>query len=211
MTEREIKIKVCGMRHADNLADVAALRPDYVGFIFYPLSPRFVPPIEAQKMPQYDGIRRIGVFVNEKVETMLEIADSAGLFAVQLHGDESCGICAQLKSEDPELKVIKAFSVDENFEGSLLKKYESVCDYFLFDTRTEKRGGSGQNFSWEILRKFPIAKPFFLSGGIGPENVAQALESCLGLPIHAVDLNSKIEILPGVKSPLMLAEVLQKL
>jgi phosphoribosylanthranilate isomerase len=211
MKEREIKIKICGMREAENLRKIADLQPDLFGFIFYPGSPRYIQPEDAENLPDFFGISRVGVFVNEAVETMLRIAHRTKLFALQLHGNESPQVCAELKREKPEPKLIKAFSIGGDFDGRLLTKYESVCDYFLFDTKTTKRGGSGESFDWNILHSFPIRRPFFLSGGIGAENVHEAIESCKGLPLFGVDLNSKVEISPGVKSPQMVKKVIKSL
>jgi phosphoribosylanthranilate isomerase len=211
MAERKIKLKICGMREPENVRAVAALRPDYLGFIFYPNSPRFVLPSEVKNMPRYAGTARVGVFVNEKIDTIREIAGAAELSAVQLHGDESPDLCAELKSKEPLIKLIKVFAVNEEFDGSILKKYESVCDFFLFDTKTEKFGGSGKNFDWNILREMPIDIPFFLSGGIGPENMREAIASCAHLPLHAIDLNSRVEIAPGLKSTEMIEGVIENL
>ena len=199
------------MREPDNLRAVAALQPDFLGLIFYRKSPRYISPQDAENLPDFFGISRVGVFVNETVETMLQITRSAKLFALQLHGDESPKICAKLKKVRPEPKLIKVFSVGEGFDGSQLAAYESVCDYFLFDTQTKKYGGSGESFDWNILRTFPIRLPFFLSGGIGVENIQSAIDSCKGLPLYGIDLNSKVEISPGVKSPQMIKKIIKSL
>ncbi len=207
--KHDIKIKICGMREPDNLRAVAALQPDYLGLIFYKKSPRYISPQDAENLPDFFGITRVGVFVNETVETMRGIAKSAKLFALQLHGDESPEVCVELKNVRPEPKLIKVFSIGDDFDGSRLTPYESVCDYFLFDTKTKKHGGSGESFDWNILRSFPIRLPFFLSGGIGFENVIEAVDSCKGLPLYGIDLNSKVEISPGVKSPQMIKKLIK--
>jgi phosphoribosylanthranilate isomerase len=211
MNKIDIKIKICGMREPDNLRAVAGLQPDFLGLIFHKKSPRYISPEDAENLPDFFGISRVGVFVNEKVETMRRIARSAKLFALQLHGDESPEICVELKNVRPEPKLIKVFSIGEDFDGNSLTPYESVCDYFLFDTKTKKRGGSGESFDWNILRSFPIRLPFFLSGGIGLENVHEAIGSCKGLPLYGIDLNSKVEISPGVKSPQMIKKLIKSL
>jgi phosphoribosylanthranilate isomerase len=211
MAERRIKLKICGMREPENVRAVAALGPDYLGFIFYPLSPRFVLPSEVKNMPRCANMSRVGVFVNEKIEMIGEIAKSAELSAVQLHGDESPDFCAELKRREPLLKLIKVFAINEDFDGAVLEKYEQVCDFFLFDTKTEKYGGSGKNFDWNILQKMPINTPFFLSGGIGPENMLEAIASCVDLPLHAIDLNSRVELSPGLKSTEKIEGVIENL
>jgi phosphoribosylanthranilate isomerase len=207
----KLKIKICGMRDPDNLRAVAALQPDFLGLIFYAKSPRYISPEEAETLPDFFGITRVGVFVNETVEKMQQTARQAKLFALQLHGDESPEVCAELKSVRPERKLIKVFSIGEDFDGGRLAAYEDVCDYFLFDAQTTKFGGSGESFDWDILRTFPIKLPFFLSGGIGLENAKSAIASCKGLPLYAIDLNSKVEISPGVKSPQMIKKLIKSL
>lgn len=214
MKERNVKIKICGMREPENLRAVAAFEPDFIGLIFYQKSPRFISVERAVGLPQFPKIRRIGVFVNETVEVMLEIAERANLFAVQLHGDESPEICREIKKRNPNLQnlqIIKAFSVAENFDGESLEQYEKVCDYFLFDTKAEKRGGSGKVFDWEILHSFSVRKPFFLSGGIGAANAQEAIAACADLPLFALDLNSQVEISPALKSPEAIKEIIKSL
>jgi phosphoribosylanthranilate isomerase len=211
MAPRNIKIKICGMREPDNLRAVAALQPDLFGLIFYSRSPRRISAEDAETLPDFFGIDRVGIFVDEKVDTMLEIARRAKLFALQLHGSESPKICAEIKKKNHGLKIIKVFFVGEDFDGSRLAEYESVCDYFLFDTKTAKRGGSGKSFDWSVLHSFPIGRPFFLSGGIGEENIVEAIRACSGLPLYALDLNSKVEVSPGVKSPQVIKRLLKSL
>jgi phosphoribosylanthranilate isomerase len=209
MNERTVKIKVCGMREAANLREIAALRPDFIGLIFYPKSPRFVDFEILGVLPRFENIPRVGVFVNESLENVLRIAEAAKLSFVQLHGEESPEFCARLKNEN--FQIIKVFGVDANFDGARLRDYEAVCDYFLFDTKTDAHGGSGNSFDWQILRRFPIEKPFFLGGGIGAENVAEAIKNCAGLPLYALDVNSRVEIAPGVKSSAVVSEIMKQI
>jgi phosphoribosylanthranilate isomerase len=211
MKKRMVKVKICGMREPENLRFIAALKPDFIGLIFYRKSPRFVLPERAAALPQFSKIRRVGVFVNENVETILEIAARTDLFAVQLHGDESPETCREMKRTNKNLQIIKAFSVGSDFDGKQLEDYEKDCDYFLFDTKAKKRGGSGKVFDWEILQSFPVRRPFFLSGGIGAENVGSAIAACAGLPLFALDLNSRVEISPALKSPEIIEEIIKNL
>lgn len=211
MKERNVKIKICGMREPENLRSVAALQPDFIGLIFYPKSPRFVSVECAADLPQFLKTRRVGVFVNETVKRMSEIAERVNLFAVQLHGDESPEICYEMKQANPNLQIIKAFSTDAAFDTERLKFYENFCDYFLFDTKAEKRGGSGKVFEWEILHSFPIRRPFFLSGGIGAKNARAAIAACANLPLFALDLNSQVEISPGLKSLETIEKIIKSL
>ena len=199
------------MREPENLRTIAALEPDFIGLIFYPKSPRFISVEEAENLPQFPEIRRVGVFVNETVEAVLETARRANLFAVQLHGDETPEICAIIKRQKPDLQIIKVFSVGADFNGEQMRLYQETCDYFLFDTKGDKRGGNGEVFDWQILSSLQIKKPFFLSGGIGAKNVSEAIEVCKNLPLFALDFNSRVEASAGVKSPEKVKEIISKL
>lgn len=203
------KIKICGMREAENMRKVVALEPDFFGLIFYPKSPRFVSIEQAEKLPEFQNVRRVGVFVDESLEKITEIAERANLSFVQLHGGETMRFCESLKKQN--LQIVKVFKVDENFDGEQLKEFEAICDYFLFDTKTSRHGGSGHAFDWRILRRFSINKPFFLGGGIGVENAAKSIQACQNLPLFALDINSRAEIAPGVKSPEIISEIIKSL
>lgn len=192
-----MKIKVCGMRDADNIRQLLALNPDYVGFIFYPPSLRYVGgdfPVEVSAL--VTGAKKVGVFVDADFDDMREIIFHHKLDAVQLHGKETPGECWLHRSLG--LTVIKAFAIDEQFDFSVLEPYVDAVDYFLFDTKTPQHGGSGVKFNWDILKNYNNAKPVFLSGGIGEDDVA-AIRALTHLDIHAVDVNSRFEVSPGVK------------
>lgn len=208
---KNIKIKICGMREPENLRQIAGIAPDLIGLIFYPKSPRFITAEKAETLPHFEKIRRVGVFVNETVEKVLETARRAKLFAVQLHGDETPAFCGEIRRRAPDLQIIKVFAIGDGFDGGQLRPFESACDYFLFDTKTAGRGGSGETFDWKILSTFEISKPFFLSGGIGAENVEKALTACARLPLYALDFNSRVETAPGLKSAQMIREIITKL
>jgi len=211
MNARGLKIKVCGMRERENMRQIAAFEPDFFGLIFYPKSPRFVSLEQAKALSDFSEISRVGVFVNESVENILDTAEKLGLSFVQLHGNESPEFCFKLKNRKADLQIVKAVAVDKNFEGENLKAYEKVCDFFLFDTKTAQHGGSGESFDWRVLQKLEINRPFFLSGGIGVENVAKAIAACANLPLFALDINSRAEISPGVKSPEIIEEIIKVL
>lgn len=191
-----MKLKVCGMRSPDNIANLSALAPDYMGFIFWAPSKRFV----SESTPSLpESIKKTGVFVDASEEYILDTIAKHQLQAVQLHGKESPDFCKKLKATG--LEIIKAFSVGKYFEFSNLEAYELVCDYYLFDTKGDLPGGNGSRFDWSVLRQYPSAKPFFLSGGIGPEDwVAIASIINLNLPLYAVDINSKFEDQPALKN-----------
>ena len=187
------------MKYPDNILEVGELLPDYMGFIFWEKSARY---FNGQIPELIKTIKKTGVFVNESVEKIVENINKHDLQAVQLHGKESVEFCQDLKSKiDDKTEIIKVFSADENFDFEIIKPFESVSDYFLFDTKGKLPGGNGTTFDWTILKKYKSEKPFFLSGGIGI-NELKAIEeiSKSNLPIYGVDVNSKFEIEPGLKN-----------
>jgi phosphoribosylanthranilate isomerase len=193
-----MKLKICGMKYPDNILEVGSLLPDYMGFIFWQKSARYFDG-DMPDLPK--SIKKVGVFVNESISIIETKIAKYNLQAIQLHGQESVEFCSELKAKsDPAIEIIKVFSADENFDFSVLKPYESVCDYFLFDTKGKLPGGNGITFDWKILEKYPSTKPFFLSGGIGIEEIKNIKEiSKTNLPLYAIDINSKFEIEPGLK------------
>ncbi len=194
-----VGIKICGMKFPENILEVGALLPDYMGFIFWEKSARYFDGI-IPELPK--SIKKTGVFVNESTEIIVEKVLLHDLQAVQLHGHESFEFCMELKAKiGSKIEIIKVFSVDENFDFEVLKPFETVCDFFLFDTKGKLPGGNGTTFDWEVLKNYSSTKPFFLSGGIGIEEltaVKQILKT--NLPIYAIDINSKFEIEPGLKN-----------
>ena len=204
-----MKLKICGMKYPENILEVSELLPDYMGFIFWEKSSRFFDG-EIPNLPK--SIQKVGVFVNAPLDEIVSKIEKYDLNLVQLHGNESVAFCLDLKHEIKNLKqtpieIIKVFSILDDFDFSVLKEYEAVCDYFLFDTKGKLPGGNGTVFDWKVLEKYPSTKPFFLSGGIGIEEIApvkQLLKT--NLPIHAIDINSKFEIEPGLKNKQLLEE-----
>jgi len=194
-----MKLKICGMKHPDNILEVAALLPDYMGFIFWEKSARYFDGV-IPELPK--SIRKVGVFVNETIAVILDKVLLHDLQAVQLHGQESVAFCEELKNILPkEVEIIKVFSIIDSFDFEVLKLFEALCDYFLFDTKGKLPGGNGTTFDWTVLGKYPSTKPFFLSGGIGIEGVAAVNEILkTNLPVYAIDVNSKFEKEPGLKN-----------
>ena len=192
------KLKVCGMKYPDNIRQLLELKPDFIGFIFYKKSKRYVGHnLNIKKLNIPESIKKVGVFVNTTIGDIKEKIKEYQLDFVQLHGDESPEFCKKLKQTG--IKINKAFQVDEDFNFSVLKRYETVCDYYLFDTKTKLYGGSGKKFNWKILEKYDNQKLFFLSGGIDLEDV-DAINKLKNLNIFAIDINSKFEIEPGIKN-----------
>lgn len=194
----KLKIKVCGMRDPENISGVAAALPDFLGFIFYPKSARFVgeefSADQLQAIPE--TIQRVGVFVNELPEKVIEICRKLNFQVAQLHGSESSEYCRQIKASG--LTVFKAFSVDDSFDFGQLSGYADVCDYFLFDTKGHLPGGTGQKFNWDLLKKYKGLVPFFLSGGIGPDDL-EAIRNFEHPRWRGLDVNSGFELSPALK------------
>lgn len=197
----EVKFKVCGMKEPANILEVVALRPDYLGFIFYKPSKRYIDgllPSFVKDLPAM--IKKTGVFVDEELAKVAELATLYGLNAVQLHGAESAEYCAELSGQLTEygVEIIKAFGVDSDFDFEVLDHYEAKVDYFLFDTQTPQHGGSGKVFDWALLDGYKLNKRYFLSGGIGLESIGE-LQKIDDPRLYAIDVNSKFEIAPGLK------------
>lgn len=192
----ELDLKVCGMRDAENIRQVGALAPDFMGFIFYNGSPRYVGPDFAIPDSLPARIKRVGVFVNESTDEIIATVKKHRLDLVQLHGRESADQCRRLKATG--VGVIKVFSVDDDTRFTETAEYREVVDYFLFDTKGKYFGGNARRFDWQVLTRYDQQVPFFLSGGISPENIAEVL-SLGDLNIAAVDVNSGVELKPAWK------------
>jgi phosphoribosylanthranilate isomerase len=204
-----MKIKICGMRIPENIAKVAALKPDFMGFIFYPKSPRYAEPMDIASLNALPStIKKIGVFVNENLENILTIAYKYKLDGLQLHGTELVDMCSKLKKAG--YIVIKAFPIAEAYNFKVTKDYEGACDYFLFDTKTDAYGGSGLKFNWTMLDEYKGGTPFLLSGGIAADD-AEAIMKIEHPKFAGIDLNSKFEIKPGLKNVEALREFLKEL
>lgn len=200
------KIKICGLKHPENIRGVLSLQPDYIGFIFHPGSKRFVGQLEATWVARLKGVKKTGVFVNADIDHVKATASQYAFQAIQLHGNESPAYCADLK--DNHVEIIKAFGINAHFDWAKLADYEGVTDYYLFDTQSAQHGGTGIRFDWKLLHGYRSDKPFFLSGGIGAENIADAL--LLGdSRLYALDLNSRFETEPGIKDIVLLKRTLQ--
>lgn len=200
-------VKVCGMGNTAIMHQLALLPVDMLGFIFYPRSPRYVEgkidPEELLNLP--DEIQKVGVFVNASEESVLESAQKFHLDAIQLHGSETPQLCKTLQTKG--YLIIKAFNLARNNNYS---DYEPYCSYFLFDTPSEQHGGTGEKFDWTLLESYQGDTPFLLSGGIGPNDVNELLQ--INHPkLAGIDINSKFEISPGVKSYSSISKFLDQL
>lgn len=204
------KLKICGMNNLENIQEISTLEPDFLGFIFWEPSKRNC---NLDSLPILSkSIKKVGVFVNAYFYDILEKVNQYELDIVQLHGNESPTLCKDLKEEN--ITVIKAFSIDDDFDFSILKHYENRVDYFLFDTKGKLPGGNGTTFDWKTLEKYDCIKPFFLSGGIGLNQIDQLndfFNTEISKKCYAIDVNSQFETEPGIKTKNELKEFQQQL
>lgn len=183
------------MKDERNICEIAGLAPDFLGFIFFQKSPRFVG--YDFKIPNgLESVKRVGVFVNEATNVMLQKVRDYQLDYLQLHGRETVEQCRELRNK--KIKLIKVFAIDDGTDFSQTKPYSEAVDFFLFDTKGKYYGGNAQAFNWKMLSKYDQALPFFLSGGIGPDNV-EAVKELKEMNLYAVDVNSGVEKAPGLK------------
>lgn len=204
-----MKLKICGMKYHDNILKVAALKPNYLGFIFYDKSPRFV----TEPLPEISkNIKKVGVFVNSTIETIITIINKYDLQAVQLHGQETPEFCQKL--EKKQIEIIKVFSIKDQFDFNQLSAFENLVDYFLFDTKGPNPGGNGYCFDWSILNQYNSKTPYFLSGGIGLDDI-KSIQNFKNSPAaqhcFAIDVNSKFELKPAYKDDVKLKQLMQQL
>ncbi len=186
------------MKYEENIKALSSIEPNFIGFIFYKKSKRYAKNLTIEKMEnaQQKKIIRVGVFVNESLETIISIGKQYELELIQLHGDELPNYCNQVQKH---FKVSKAFGVDEYFNFDKTQPYEPYCDYFLFDTKTNNYGGSGKKFDWSVLNNYAGQIPFFVAGGITPQDVVH-LKAIQHPQFFGVDINSGFEIEPGLKN-----------
>ena len=205
-----MQIKICGLLEPENIREIAALQPDYMGFIFYPNSPRFAKNLDVSLLNALPAsIKKVGVFVNENLENILTYIQKYDLDAVQLHGADNKRLCREIK-EEAKTMVIKVFPIMASYNLKVTKEYEDTADLFLFDTKTDLYGGSGQKFNWNILHDYHGEKDFLLSGGISADDV-KAIRKIQHPKMIGVDLNSKFEIRPGLKNAALLRQFIEEL
>jgi phosphoribosylanthranilate isomerase len=198
MGHKNIKIKVCGMRDESNIRELVGIHPDYIGFIFYSGSERYVGNNFDKGILDYipDSIYKVGVFVKADKNYIIERTKTYGLNLIQLHGGESAEFCREVSHNG--IPIIKVFSINEGFDFNSVIPFKQFCKYFMFDTECRTYGGSSRKFNWDSLNQYDNEKPVFLSGGIGPED-ADSVKELDNLNIHAVDINSRFEKAPGLK------------
>ena len=211
---KEMIVKVCGMRDAENIREIESLGIDLMGFIFWPKSKRYVSEKPAY-LPQ--KCQRVGVFVDEHIETIKKISDDYALDFIQLHGSESPEYISRLSFQLPLkgvggafLSIIKVFNIATKEDLEATKAYEGIVDYFLFDTKGKCVGGNGEKFDWSVLDAYNGNTPFLLSGGIGP-NDAERVKAFLHPKCVGIDLNSRFELAPALKDINKLKEFVKKI
>lgn len=191
-------IKVCGMTDPENIKQLVRLPIQYIGFIFYEKSKRFVGDLNIAELNIPSRIKKVGVFVGSPLDEVEHLAKKHELGVLQIHGEESAAYCKEAK-ERTGLPVIKAFGVDEAFDFKTLAPYYGKVDYFLFDTKTAQYGGSGERFDWSLLKGYHLDTPYFLSGGIDADSI-KTIHSIDDDRLKVIDINSRFEVKPGVKN-----------
>jgi phosphoribosylanthranilate isomerase len=210
MDHKNINIKVCGMRDESNIRELVKIHPDYIGFIFYSGSERFVGDNFNLRILDYipESINKVGVFVKAGKDYILEKINIFGLNLIQLHGGESSAFCRELSHTG--IPIIKVFSINDGFNFNSINPFKPFCKYFMFDTECKTYGGSSRKFDWDSLSQYDNEKPVFLSGGIGPED-ADSIKELNNLNIHAVDINSRFEKSPGLKDISKIRKFIKKI
>ncbi len=200
---KNVKLKICGMKEIENITEISALQPDYLGFIFWEKSKRNMTLDVIPELPE--TIKKVGVFVDASIQEIAAKINQYQLDVIQLHGNESVIFCRNVKKLGVE--VIKVFSMNSNFNFSLVKEYVLAVDYFLFDTKGKLPGGNGVTFDWKILENYHCDTPYFLSGGIGTteiDGLKEFLKSPAAKKCYAIDVNSRFEKKPGIKNKIKL-------
>ena len=207
---RPLKLKVCGMREATNIAEVGALRPDYMGFIFVPSSPRFIgESLHPEQIELDSSTQRIGVFKDAPLSDVVRRYRAFRLHGIQLHGAETYEYMQSLKDELPSALIIKAINVQNSHDLSSLSAREGLPDIFLLDGRSP---GSGKPFEWDLLAHYKAPVPFIVAGGVGVDNIPELLTLANRFPrMVGIDINSKVESAPGVKDIHKIKEALRRL
>ncbi|MEP7111406.1 MAG: phosphoribosylanthranilate isomerase [Ferruginibacter sp.] len=208
-----MRVKVCGITRAEQLTMLPEAGATFAGLIFYPKSPRYVlRHITTGQLKKENNTNKVGVFVNASVDEVLQMVDECRLHMVQLHGDETARYCEKIADY---ISVVKAFRISETDNiGWRIREYMEVCDMFMFDTEGAGYGGTGKKFNWEKLRDVVVGKPYFLSGGIEPGDVGKLKEfetKPEAKALFAIDINSRFEVLPGVKDMDLIKKFIQQL
>ncbi len=198
---KHLELKVCGLKEPENIKHVLKFAPERIGFIFYPGSPRYVlPELKPEHIENLsEVVHKTGVFVNQKIDEIKLFSEQFSLDSIQLHGNETPEFCEELYGFRP---IIKAFGVSEETDWNSVKHYEDVCALFLFDTASKSYGGSGKRFNLNALKKYKGKLPYFIAGGIGPQNIKTVMHEIRELNdkrLIGLEVNSAVETSPGIK------------
>jgi phosphoribosylanthranilate isomerase len=206
-----LRVKICGITRADQAQAIARLGANALGFICVQKSPRYVSAGQIQQI-QADlpaQVARIGVFMDATVDWLVQVVETAGLTAVQLHGIESAEECQTIRDRLPTIEIIKAFRVRSAWELEMAAEYAPVVDWLLLDAyHPDLGGGTGKTLDWATLQSFRPDQPWFLAGGLRPDNLAEALSL---IQPDGIDLSSGVEISPGDKDLTAVAQLFQTL
>ncbi|WP_419868170.1 phosphoribosylanthranilate isomerase [Chryseobacterium sp. CT-SW4] len=203
---KKINLKVCGLTRISQVQELVRMNTDYLGFILYEKSPRYVlNHLSLEEIAAVNHNGKVGVFVNEDIEKVIDFSEKANLNYIQLHGDESETYISELRQKlNPEIKIIKVIRIGQQTTVhqkkdllTLINPIKDKVDYLLFDTDSKAYGGTGKHFDWSLLNEMEIPLPYFLSGGISEDNIKN-METITQLPF-ALDINSKFETEPGIK------------
>ncbi len=201
-----MKIKVCGMRDTENIKELIAIQPDFIGFIFHEKSPRNVSEKLDINIPK--TIKKVGVFVDKSNDFITKKTNTFKLDYIQLHGKETPIFCTKLNKKG--FKIIKAFRIKTDFNFDITKAYENSCDYFIFDAFGKYAGGNGITFNWNILQNYHGNTPFLLSGGIN-KTLTESIKKFKHPKYIGIDINSGFEIAPAKKNITEITEFKQKI
>lgn len=209
-----MKLKVCGLTKLDQIQELISLKVDFLGFIFYEKSPRYVlNHLNLKEISEIPHAGKVGVFVNETIENVIDFSVKANLNFIQLHGDEDENYIVNLKNNLPfDIEIIKVIRIGNQTSEELQKNINqqpSTINYLLFDTDSKAFGGTGKTFDWKILNEVEISIPYFLSGGISLENVHQI--PTINTQPFSLDINSKFELEPGIKDLIKIKQLYEKL
>lgn len=205
-----MKVKLCGFRREDSLLAALNYNPDFIGFVFYQNSPRYISPQDSAGLASLvpDSVSKVAIVVDAELDFLQEIYNSLKPDYFQLHGSEDLDYIAKIKALFPDVKIIKAFGLSSDADLPNLEPYDSCCDLYLFDSKTSEYGGSGQKFDWDLLSKIRTNKSWFLSGGVNIDNIDLVLKNP---NVKMVDISSGIEEEKGVKSPQLISQIMHKI
>lgn len=201
-----MKVKICGLRVPENIQEVSSIKVDFIGLNFYHKSKRLIDHRQAFRLSTFNKIPKVGVFVNARLRYLLDMVKVYGLSYVQLHGDESPEYVSKASQE---VKVIKVFPIESKDDFKKISEYQN-CDYFLFDTKSEMKGGTGIKFDWKLLLNYTGTTPFFLAGGISMSDLKE-IQNINHPKLYGLDLNSQFETEPGMKNAKLIQEFISLL